>query len=697
MPAGLVGVGGVLAAALTAGLFARRQLQLRARPSGRRIPHPGPPARHLEAGLGRRRLVLGLSQLDRALRAIGRDCLRRGVPVSTLLAVRLSEQQLSLIMKEPDGAAPIGFTVDGNTWRLAADDAAFLFQDDAVGDCPQPYPALVSVGTDADGSVIMINIEAAGLLGVEGSGNAPDEALTAMINELAFVPWSDELVITVVGDQTGLIESVDHYNIGSVGDLDQLLRRWRQRVALQREHLRHNDVDGVRRSPIDYRVNPDLADPWVPELAVIRQPPTPAQAEELQQLLLSEPRVGMSAVFCSEPPAAGWRLRLAGDADDRITAELNPFGWTFDAQVLGSPAAELVRQLLDSTGSDQTDPAPWWAADFPPGTPGPARADAGSRTAVVLDHDQQVDQPRPSAADRSWPSAAVRLRGNVIAAESDAESDDRWSRRAPAIRRGTSEEIDIVPSPFAASPPPTPRHPTLMLLGPIDLLGAAGRRPSRAVLQCIEYAAWLLEHPASTAHAMAAGLVVAEGTRRSNVSRLRSWLGSDDQGEPYLPDAYSGRIVLSAMVSSDWHRLQILTGTGVNVTSTEGLCRALELVRGAPLADAAPTQWHWAEEMRTDMVSVIRDIAVEVTERALSDSDVDLARWAASRGLTAAPQDEFLMGARIRTEFQAGNPAEVERLALQLAAQGRALGVDLHPDTVDLLQQVMEGRLRARA
>jgi hypothetical protein len=110
---------------------------------------------------------------------------------------------------------------------------------------------------------------------------------------------------------------------------------------------------------------------------------------------------------------------------------------------------------------------------------------------------------------------------------------------------------------------------------------------------------------------MAGGLVVAEGTRRSNMSRLRTWLGSDDRGEPYLPDAYSGRIMLSPLVSSDWHRLQILTANGINRTGTEGLCRALELVRGAPLADAAPGQWHWAEELRTDMVSVIRDIGVE--------------------------------------------------------------------------------------
>jgi hypothetical protein len=239
-------------------------------------------------------------------------------------------------------------------------------------------------------------------------------------------------------------------------------------------------------------------------------------------------------------------------------------------------------------------------------------------------------------------------------------------------------------------------HPTLQLLGPVELDGAAGVPPTRAAKQCLEYCAWILEHPGTTAQAMGAALAVAEGTRRSNMSRLRSWLGADGVDQPYLPDAYSGRIVLHPAVSSDWQRLQILTGRGVNRTSSSGLEAALQLVRGAPLADAAPGQWHWAEGLRTDMISVIRDIGVELADRALADSDVELARWAAARALAAAPGDELLIVARIRTEHRAGNDPEVERLTLQLAAHARALEVDLRPETVDVLQQMMEGRVRAR-
>ena len=128
----------------------------------------------------------------------------------------------------------------------------------------------------------------------------------------------------------------------------------------------------------------------------------------------------------------------------------------------------------------------------------------------------------------------------------------------------------------------------------------------------------------------------------------------------------------------------------------DSLQAALELVRGAPLADAAPGQWHWAEELRTDMISCVRDIGVELADRALLAGDVERARWAAARALLVAPGDELLLAARIRTEHQAGNAAETERLTLQLAAHARTLGVDLDPETVALLQRVMEGQVRAR-
>ena len=109
-------------------------------------------------------------------------------------------------------------------------------------------------------------------------------------------------------------------------------------------------------------------------------------------------------------------------------------------------------------------------------------------------------------------------------------------------------------------PPPNavPVHPTLLLLGEVELLATAGDEPNRATGQCMEYCAWLLANPGATAATMTDDLLVAETTRRSNMSRLRTWLGTADAGVAYLPDAYSGRIRLDPRVSSDWEQFQAL-------------------------------------------------------------------------------------------------------------------------------------------
>jgi hypothetical protein len=313
---------------------------------------------------------------------------------------------------------------------------------------------------------------------------------------------------------------------------------------------------------------------------------------------------------------------------------------------LQPPELAAVVELIETTGSEETTPAAWWS-------------DIGVEPDPPPDNVTYLD-----GRSTTWGTTSTAERALIMEAAMD--------------------------------PDRTVHHPTLQLIGPIELFGATGITPARAAKQCLEYCAWLLENPGRTAQAMVSALAVAEGTRRSNMSRLRGWLGPSPEGEQYLPDAYTGRITLHPAVSSDWQRLQILTASGVNRASDDSLQAALELVRGAPLADAAPGQWHWAEELRTDMISCVRDIGVELADRALLAGDLELARWAASRALLAAPGDELLLAARIRTEHAAGNAAETERLTLQLAAQARALGVDLDPETVALLQRVMEGQVRAR-
>lgn len=380
---------------------------------------------------------------------------------------------------------------------------------------------------------------------------------------------------------------------------------------------------------------------------VFESPPEAGLAELVRTALRAD--VGITAVLLDGAVELTHRLRVAAGS-----ARLDD-GPEFTPNHLTPPAKRAIAELFDNACTDDTDPAPWWDIT------------------VVARH--AADAPT-AATDILTPAA-------FAASLPHLEED-------PVLPPVPMDAAEATAQTF------TDTHPVLLLLGPVHLSGARGVLPSRSLKQCEEYCAWILQHPGQSASAMARSLMVAEGTRRSNVSRLRSWLGATPEGEEYLPDAYSGHIVMHAGVSTDWERLKLLIAPGMNRVSINALVSALSLVRGAPLADAAPSQWHWAEEWRVEMCSTIRDLGVVLAERALAENNIDLARWAAARALCAAPDDELLMCARIRTETMAGNRPEVERLVLAVTRQARALGVDLSDQTVTVLQEAMEGRARAR-
>ena len=635
----LAGVGGLLAAGVIGGLAWRRRIQLQTRQPGRRIVHPPPATRPVEVVLGQRQRPLSLRTLDRATRAIAAHCRASETAPPPLQLALIGETQIELRLREACPSAPVGFTVRGRSWFLDQADVRYLKSVPGLSEAARPWPALVSLGRDEQERLVLGDLESFGLLELDADPGFPAaDLLAAMAVELSFSPWADEMIVTLLGGGDRLPDALGKHNVLRTTDCDGLLDRLEHRAAMQREHRRHPVLS-------QHRIDPDLADPWAPEIVLVEQELSAAQRARLSAVINTEPRVTTAAVVVGPVPGAAWSLRGDGSSAERRVV-LEPTGLSLSPQWLEPPELTAVVDLVEGTGSADTTPAPWWS-----------------------DIAEQPDPP---------PDNVTYLDGRSTT----------WGMASTAERALIMEA--------AMDPDRTVHHPTLQMLGPIELLGAKGTAPARAAKQCLEYCAWLLENPGSSAQAMVAALAVAEGTRRSNMSRLRSWLGTSPVGDAYLPDAYTGRITLHPAVSSDWQRLQILTSAGVNRASDDSLRAALELVRGAPLADAAPGQWHWAEELRTDMISCVRDIGLELADRALLAGDVELARWAAARALLAAPGDELLLAARIRTEHAAGNAAETERLALQLATQARTLGVDLDADTVSLLQRVMEGQVRAR-
>lgn len=475
-----------------------------------------------------------------------------------------------------------------------------------------PSSGSIPVGLTSDEAPVVVDFEQAGITSiVADSREVAIEFAAGLVTSVLGCFWLDETHL-VLPDTFGWCLAFDDPRVRVAASTNQVVSELRRLVERRQSRLDHTNLEALRAEP-------DVAEAWDTVVFLVDELPDDAVLPEPQKLSA----LGIGVVLLGRHVAGVQTIHVG--PDQARTQDVDGFIPT----LLSTPARRALVELIETTGSDETTPAPWWDVGWHP---------PDLKVVPDLTHDTRKEE--------------------------------------------TMDTIDYAPH--------------LRLLGPVELQGARGLLPSRAVKQCMEYCAWILFHPGRTATTMASSLLVAEGTRRSNMSRLRTWLGVDDDGEPYLPDAYSGRIALHPDVTSDWERLGLLIQGGVNQASDSALRAALDLVRGAPLADAAPGQWHWAEEMRCDMVSTIRDIGAVLAQRALDHGDVDLARWAAARALMACPEDETLMGLRIMTEHRAGNHQEVERLVLHLTRSARAIGVDLSDETVTLLQEVMEGRARAR-
>ena len=611
-------LGALAAAALTGGWQARRLLRSRVREPGRRLLQPSPELARLQGALGRRQRLDQVEVLELALRSIGRHFHRTGHALPRLDEVVIGEEAITFAWQQPTDPPPLGFTGDTGRWQAGLVAGEELPRD-AV-DHPCAFPALVTLGRDADGAAVLVDLERGGPLGVAAETVPLQQgALAAMALELLCVPWAPELAVTIIGGDSALARAVGGDAVRLVERLDEGLDLIRRR---QRERLDALAGEDLRR----LRVDPDRAEAVAPEVFVLQESLPPDQLAALEALLSVDAGLG---VVLAVDRASESTWQLAGDG-------LQPSGrlgaLQLSATAVPEPTREAMTALFELADSARTTPAGWWGSDEP----------------------SNVRPLHPHHAQNEETVDVVRVLG----------------RDRPV--------------------------PTLLLLGPIDLVGAAGPDPVRSRTQLLEMCAWLLEHPGRTATQMSDALLIAEGTRRSNMSRLRAWLGADPEGEPYLPDAYSGRIRLHPDVTSDADDLARLTAAGVNRVPDGALVAALNLVRGGVLADAAPSQWFWAEELRSDLAATVRDAALVLVERALARKEIDLARWAGRRGLVVAPEDELLMAARIRTEHAAGDHAAAERLIAHLTQQARALEVDLLPETVLLCQQVVEGRLRAR-
>jgi len=666
------GIGGLLAASILGVLGIRRFQQRRRRKVGERISMPAPEITSTELELRAVENPKGVDDIDKALRYLAAWARENDEHLPKLFALRLSPTNVELYLDEPaDLPAPFTLTVpDKTAWVVDPDDIpAFDPRPTA------PYPGLVTLGQDASDGHILVDVEQIGSLNISGPNKEITEgALTALAVELACSQWADDLQVTVVGFAPELADAFKTGRVQHLDDVRALMSSLRGRARAYSRTFKDLGVDDIAHA----RVVADT-DTWTPEIVLLNELPDEETCKELAALIERVPRVGIAAITNGQL-SGDWALRIEKD----FSATLSPAGIPIQAQVIMGKNYEQIVQTLAVAEQEAVaaKAAPSDARDKAPAPQTPIEPEGSPNQ----DPDP-IQAPIEVNAESEGPDETLPLPAEEQPAAAAAGSE------APSHEVITATEL------------PDTDHPMIRVLGSVRVEGAKGIEPRTAkasyVAGCSAIATFLVLHPGATRAELHHAIWPNERhddqknaqKRNQYVSRTRRWLGTDDEGENYLPVVSADSHALLDHVTSDWHLWKALVGDDYRTTSTADLAAAMGLVNGQPFT-AAPAKWFSFSDLdKQDMISEIVDVAHELTERALLAGDVAMARNASTKACIVDPASEIPVRDRLRTEAMAKDWESFDKVSEDLTARLAEMEDEPEDETAELIDQ-LRGRLR---
>ncbi|THA53163.1 LysM peptidoglycan-binding domain-containing protein [Streptomyces sp. A1136] len=779
---------GALAAALIGTLATRRILQQRRRRPGRRIPMPTGSAAATEQGLRSAQHPTGFDLLDAALRtlALNLAAAERDLPVVT--AVVLHEQKVELHLDQDTAPMKPFSGTAGRTdlWTCPAS-SPDLADRDALQGADAPYPALVSLGWDGAGRLVLVDLEHVGVLHLDGDADHARHVLQAIAVELASTPLPGHLEITALADTAFGLDEAAPERVARTDDLADAVAELTSHTADQRRALAALGAPTLRAA----RLQEDAGGSWTPHILLAAELPDGDQTEALLDLITAQPRVAGAVVAAGEnadlDPEEGWTLTCAGPDE---TIVLPGSGLPIKLQGLTDQHFADAIELLTLSAADTDVPArdEWLDGLLDSDEQPDAKENQDQEEADEedpTDETGEVEAPRPEAGadEDGMPDEYADIEREELETEHQADTDTEAGETdggpavfpveasedqtehgtsgptlahlfdppaVPAAAPATAEQEPApepallltkqgdpteirpevekpVPGPLPSADPvpahvpvPAPTRaaddadgpeggaPMVLLLGRVVIEGAAGRIDSNRQSAAVELISYLALNPGADHHAIDdalwPGRLVNKQMRNAVISRTRSWLGKDAEGEAYFPrvqDTGDSRYRLAQAVTCDWKAFQNFARTGLARHDEDGelaLRRALALVRGRPFAAIDPQRYAWAEPAVQEMVSAIADVAYELSTRRREAADYAGALWAAHQGLLAAEENEMLHRQVFLAHHAAGDVEALREAAARLARinEGLGGGVDMEAETAQLLRTLLPRTTAAR-
>lgn len=346
LPVGLAAVG-IATAGVVAVLERRRRVQRQRRRPGHVLP--APPARlataetELRAGAAVDRADLVAS----ALRAAAAGAGLAGLPPLRYVQVDDDHVRIHLAEQIP---APPGFTATGQVWETDLPAEAL---EKLSGGLLDPLPLLCPIGATANGSDVLIDLEAAGVVTITGTTGPAGNLLRAMTLALATSPWTTSRVVLV--DLDGQITDLEW--VEAAPDLSTALHA----AAAHAAGTARSVTDAGARSTADARAAGAAMDACEPLVVVSTTPAWEAHTQQLHDLADAAPSATAVIVAASTDTPATDRVR-AGSAlvvADDGTVTFTGIDIAVHAAGLSSDDIRVVGELLTEAAQQGTDiPAP---------------------------------------------------------------------------------------------------------------------------------------------------------------------------------------------------------------------------------------------------------------------------------------------------------------------------------------------------